>query len=100
MVDSLPLGVRRLLTPYGLSVTFVLSSFCSGHIRLYTENGIVDTLAPVSNSILTWCPLMEVSSIMAGTLADESESICARSSVSSLLLPVEAIPSECVRALF
>ena len=89
MVDSLPIGV-----------TFVLSSFCSGHIRLYTENGIVDTLAPVSNSILTWCPLMEVSSIMAGTLADETELICASSSVSSSLLPVEPVLSECVGALF
>ena len=89
-----------MLTPYGLSVTFVLSSFCSGHIRLYTENGIVDTLAPVFNSVFTWCPLMEVSSIMAGTSADETELICASSSVSSSLLPVEAVPSECVGALF
>ena len=82
--------------PNGLGVTFVLSSFFSGYIHLYTENGIVDTLATALYPI----PCREVSRKMTGTLADESESICERSSVSSLLLPVEAIPSECVRALF
>ena len=78
----------------------MLSSSCPGHTRLYTDRGIVDTLAPVSNSILTLCPFMEVSSIMAGTLAAETELMCASSSDSSLLFSVEEVPSECVAALF